>query len=228
MQIGGMSKNSFVDYPGKIAAVLFSTGCNYDCWYCHNRGLLSQQESLDNNEILDFLYRRREQLDAVVFSGGEVCMQKGLAEMMSEVKEMGYLIKLDTNGAYPGVIKELLGKELLDFIAMDIKAPFNKYRTAACVDADAAALKESIRIIMGSGIDYEFRTTCIPQLGVSDIEEIAKTISGARQYALQQYQHHRSNDKIIGMKYLAHDKKFFDEAADTAKKYVQKVIVRGV
>lgn len=228
MNIGGITKNSFVDYPGKIAAVLFATGCNYDCWYCHNRALLTQKEVLDNNEVLDFLYKRRGQLDAVVFSGGEACMQKGLHEMMSEIKEMGYLIKLDTNGAYPEVIKDLLKKGLLDFIAMDIKAPLEKYETVICARADTGAVTESIKIIMESGIDHEFRTTCIPQLSVSDIEEVAETVAGAKQYALQQYRHHRSDEKIIGMKYLAHDAKFFDEAAAVARKYVEKVIIRGV
>ena len=227
MKIGGLAKNSFVDYPGKIAAVIFAVGCNYDCWYCHNRGLLTETEHLDNNEVLDFLYKRRGQLDAVVFSGGEVCMQQGLIEMMSEVKDMGYLIKLDTNGAYPSVLQELLDKELLDYIAMDIKAPLDKYKIAACMDADTAALCESIKLIMNCGVDYEFRTTCIPQLAVADIEDIAKTIAGARLYALQQYRH-QPEGKVIGMKYKPHEKQFFIDAKAAAEKYVGKVVLRGV
>ena len=228
MQIGGLIKNSFVDYPGKIAAVLFATGCNFDCWYCHNRELLSKKETLDTDEILDFLYKRRGQLDAAVFSGGEACMQEGLADLIAEVQNMGYLIKLDTNGGYPLVIRNLLQKELLDYVAMDFKAPLNKYKTAVCVDADICAVKESIKIIMESAPDYEFRTTCIPQLSVSDIEEIARTIEGAKRYALQQYRHHQTNHKIIGMKYKAHDKKFFDAASAAARQYVKQVIIRGV
>ena len=228
MKIGGISKNSFVDYPGKIAAVIFATGCNFDCWYCHNRALITQQETLDVNEILDFLYKRREQLDAVVFSGGEACMQDGLAALIAEVQNMGYLIKLDTNGGFPLVIKSLLQKELLDYVAMDVKAPFGKYKTAVCTDADVDALRESIKIIMEGAPEYEFRTTCIPQLNISDVEEIAKTIKGAECYALQQYRHHQTNHKIIGMKYPAHDKKFFDAAAAAAQKHVKTVIVRGV
>ena len=239
MKIGGMIKNSFVDYPGKIAAVLFGIGCNFDCWYCHNRDLLSQKNILDVNEILDFLYKRRGQLDAVVFSGGEACMQKGLGDLIAEVKSMGYLIKLDTNGSYPLVIKDLLDKELPDYIAMDVKAPLDKYKTAACVDADIEAIKESIGILLslsqkpeskpdGASVNYEFRTTCIPQLNVNDIENIAKTVAGAKCYALQQYRHHQTDNKIIGMKYPAHDGKFFEAAAAAAQKHVQKVIVRGV
>ena len=228
MKLGGLIKNSFVDYPGKIAAVLFATGCNFDCWYCHNRALITQTETLDIDETLDFLYKRREQLDAVVFSGGEACMQDGLADLIAEVQNMGYLIKLDTNGGFPLVVRDLLQKELLDYIAMDVKAPLGKYKAAVCVDADIGAVKESIKIIMGGAPDYEFRTTCIPQLTVDDIGEIAQTIKGAKRYALQQYKHHQTNHKIIGMKYRAHDGKFFDAAAEVAQKHVQKVIVRGI
>jgi len=226
MKIGGLIKSSFVDYPGKIAAVIFGIGCNFDCWYCHNRELLSKKETLDTDEVLDFLYKRRRQLDAVVFSGGEACLQDGLADVMAEAKSMGYLIKLDTNGAYPAVIKDLLQKELLDYIAMDVKAPLDKYKVATCVDADINALRESIDILL-SLTNYEFRTTCIPQLTLNDIEEIAKTVKGAKCYALQQYKHFQTNNKIIGMKYKPHTKKFFDEASALAQKYVQKVVIRG-
>ena len=237
MQIGGLIKNSFVDYPGKIAAVIFGVGCNFDCWYCHNRDLLSKKETLDVGWVLDFLYKRRGRLDAVVFSGGEVCLQDGLADLIAEVKGMGFLIKLDTNGAYPLVLKELLKKELLDYIAMDIKAPLDKYKTAVCVDADITAIQESIKVLLSlchetcphdPATVYEFRTTCIPQLSVADIGEIAKTIAGAECYALQQYKHCQTNNKIIGMKYKPHGKAFFDEASAVAQKYVCKVVVRGV
>jgi len=247
LKIGGLIKNSFVDYPGKIAAVIFGVGCNFDCWYCHNRELLSKKETLDTGEVLDFLYMRRGQLDAVVFSGGEVCLQDGLADLMGEVKSMGYLIKLDTNGAYPDVLKDLIQKELLDYIAMDVKAPLDKYKVAVCVDADINAIQESIKILLslchGDTVpdplghetcphdpapDYEFRTTCIPQLTIDDIEGIAKTIAGARRYALQQYKHHKTSNKIIGMKYKPHTKAFFDTASAVAEKYIQKVIIRGI
>ena len=228
MKIAGLTKNSFVDYPGKIAAVLFAAGCNFDCWYCHNRRLLTADKFLDLSEVLDFLYKRKGQLDAAVFSGGEACMQPGLADLMSEVKSMGYLIKLDTNGAFPQVIKGLIQKQLPDFIAMDIKAPFEKYKIAVCADADTDALKESVKLIMEGAPDYEFRTTCIPQLEVSDIEEIAKAIKGARAYALQQYKHHQADTKIIGMKYRPYGREFFEAAAAAARKYVDNVIIRGV
>jgi len=227
MRIGGLIKNSFVDYPGKIAAVVFGVGCNFDCWYCHNRELLSKEETLDVGEVLDFLYKRREQLDAVVFSGGEACLQYGLEDFIAEVKSMGYLIKLDTNGGYPAVILELLQKELLDYIAMDVKAPLDKYKIAVCVDADINAIRESIKTIMESAPDYEFRTTCIPQLTVKDIEEISKTVKGAKQYALQQYKHHQTGNKIIGMKYKPHDKAFFETAVAAVKQYVKNVIIRA-
>jgi len=228
MRIGGLVKTSFTDYPGKISAVIFTAGCNFDCWYCHNRRLLTTAEELDKAEILDFLRKRKGKLDAVVFSGGEACMQDGLCGMIAEVKSMGYLVKLDTNGSYPQALSELLDKKLLDFVAMDVKAPFGKYKTMLDIGQDITALQESVRLIMEHAPDYEFRTTCFPGIKVSHIRKIAKEIKGAKSYALQRYRHDGGNERQAAVKYTPRKKRFFDAAAKAAKKYVGNVITRGL
>jgi len=237
MDIAGFQKNSFVDYPGKIAAVVFCGGCNYNCWYCHNRHILHGFDCIDPAGVYDFLEKRRGQVDAVVFSGGEATLQSGLETEMSRVKGMGYLVKLDTNGARPDVLKKLLEKKLPDYVAMDIKAPFARYAEVTGVDADIAAVKKSIALLMSGETAYEFRTTCVPQFAPSDIEEIAKNIAGARLYALQQYRHstndklQMTNDKygkVTPLKLPPHGREFFDAAKALAGKYVGNVIVRGM
>ena len=148
MQIAGFQKNSFVDYPGQIAAVVFCGGCNYNCWYCHNRHILRDYPTIDEKEVFDYLERRKGAVDAVVFSGGEATLQADLADYMKRVKDMGYLVKLDTNGANPAALKKLLNQNLIDYVAMDIKAPFDKYKEVTGVKADIAAVKESITILL--------------------------------------------------------------------------------
>ena len=190
MQIAGFVPNSFVDYPGKIAALVFAPGCNMNCWYCHNHHLLVRgADSVVYNprSILADLERKKGFLDAVVLTGGEPTLQSGLGDFARAVKEMGYLVKLDTNGTRPDVIRALHGEHLLDYIAMDIKAPFEKYEAVCRRKIDMDKVKESIALIMESGIDYEFRTTFSPDLTSEDIVKLASCIKGAKCYTLQQY-----------------------------------------
>lgn len=190
MVLAGLQKCSFVDYPGKLAAVVFTPGCNMNCFYCHNSQLIPETNSspgVTRAEVLGLLERRRGLLDGLVVSGGEPTLQPGLEELLIDVKAMGFEVKLDTNGQRPEVIRRLLDLGLLDYIAMDIKASRDKYEqvTRSCVDFDA--MDDSIDAIMNSGVDYEFRTTFVPQLSAADIMRIAGRIRGARRYALQQY-----------------------------------------
>lgn len=187
MKIAGMQKNSFVDYPGKICAVVFTPGCNMDCFYCHNRDLIEGvHESITTvEEVLSFLEKRKGFLEGVVVSGGEPTLQKGLLPFFVELKRMGYSIKLDTNGTNPDVIEELLGTKLVDYIAMDFKAPYEKYSKICGREVDLHNIKKSMKLLMNSGVDYEFRTTLAPGLDKKDIVEMAKEISGARLYVLQ-------------------------------------------
>lgn len=191
MKIGGLQKISLIDYPGLIAAVIFLQGCNFRCPYCHNPELVDlhlYQPCIGEKEILDFLNTRRGKLDAVTISGGEPTIQADLPSFVGKIKKMGFAVKLDTNGSRPDVIKGLLKTNLLDFIAMDIKAPLEKYAEVAGVPIDIARIRESITIILQAGIAHEFRTTIVKsQLTESDIMSIAALVSGAGRYALQKF-----------------------------------------
>ena len=190
MRIAGIERNSFVDYPGRLAAVFFTPGCNWQCFYCHNRSLLGPQSErtwLDAEVVLAWLDERRGWLDAVVITGGEPTLQPDLAEFIRPVRAKGFLVKLDTNGARPDVLRALLDEGLLDYVAMDVKAPIEKYEAFCCVPVDHRAVNDSIDLLMASGIEYEFRTTVAPQLTSDDLRAIAARIRGARCYVLQQF-----------------------------------------
>lgn len=189
MKIGGFQKTSLIDYPKKIAAVVFTQGCNFRCGYCHNPELIEpNNESLINeNEIIGFLKTRIGKLDAVVITGGEPCLQSGLIDFVLKIKELGYLVKLDTNGSYPEKISELLDKKIVDHIAMDVKAPIQKYESVSSFQ-NTDKILESINLIMNSDIDYEFRTTILKsQLSFDDLKEVSFMIKGAKKYYLQQF-----------------------------------------
>ena len=247
MDIAGFQKNSFIDYPGKIAAVIFCGGCNYNCWYCHNRHiLLGDYPAVNEKEVFAYLEKRRGMVDAVVFSGGEATLQKDLGEYMKRVKGMGYLVKLDTNGAKPEALDKLIRDGLVDYVAMDIKAPFDRYKEVTGVAADVGAVKKSIDLLMNweekskkvkadkanektkNLFDYEFRTTCVPQFKPADIESIAEEIAGARLYAMQQYRHTGTENKVTPISLPPHEKSFFIEAKALAEKYVGNVVIKGI
>ena len=192
MLIGGLQKTSLLDYPEKIAAILFTQGCNFRCGYCHNPELLNINAQLHQEFTLDaffeFLNCRKGKLDGVVITGGEPCIQKDLIQVISKIKKLGFLVKLDTNGTFPDVINELLIENLIDYIAMDIKAPLEKYHKITGSVVNVENIKKSIDIILNSGIDYEFRTTVIEsQLSFEDFENISNLIKGAEKYYLQKF-----------------------------------------
>lgn len=196
MKIAGFLKQSFVDYPGKIAAAVFTQGCNMNCVFCHNRFLVGPENLLvDEDEVYSFLYKRNKFLDGVVVSGGEPSLQPDLEAFVRNIKRMGYQVKLDTNGTRPGVLKKLIARGLVDYVAMDVKAPMKKYPEICGCSVDRKSILDSISILMASKIDYEFRTTCCPQLSEADIGEIGELISGAKKYVLQQY---RETDETYG------------------------------
>ncbi len=188
MLIAGYNPNSFVDYPQNIAAIIFFGGCNFDCWYCHNKWLLSTDALFTREEILNNITKNKDFLDAVVLSGGEPTLQKtaDLISLIKEIKGLGLKVKLDTNGTNHKKVKELL--PYLDYVAMDLKAPLSKYREVTCIgDNELSCLKKNINLLKEGKVDYEFRTTFIPTLTEEDILEIAHSIEGCKQYFLQQY-----------------------------------------
>ena len=155
MQIAGLQKSSLVDYPSKIAAVVFTLGCNFRCPYCHNPNILtavSTNRLFDEAAVFDFLKTRKGKLDAVVVSGGEPTLQKGLSEFFEKLKELGFLTKLDTNGSSSKILEYLIKEELLDYVAMDIKAPIEKYKEIARINTNN--ILKSIEILKNSKIGY--------------------------------------------------------------------------
>jgi pyruvate formate lyase activating enzyme len=202
MVIGGFQRFSLIDYPGKICATIFTQGCNFRCPYCHNPELVNARRSqhlIPEEDVFSFLEKRRNKLDAVVITGGEPILQADLLEFLEKIKTMGYLTKLDTNGSDPRVIEKIIDRRLADYLAMDVKAPLEKYQEITNSNIDCDEIKQSIRLIMHSGIDYEFRTTIVTsQLSEENILEIGKLIRGAKLYILQKF----VPSKVVDPKFL--------------------------
>jgi len=191
MRIGGLQKVTLIDYPGKIGATVFTQGCNFRCPYCHNPELVDPVqygELIPEEEVLSFLEKRRGKLDAVTVTGGEPTIQEDLESFLETLKDMGYLVKVDTNGSNPAVLERLIKRNLVDYLAMDIKGPLKKYGTIASVRVDTSKIRKSIELITSSGIEHEFRTTVVrSQLEPQDLRSVAKLITNARLYVLQHF-----------------------------------------
>lgn len=199
MRIGGYQKLTLIDYPGVIATTVFTVGCSFRCPFCHNpelvkRGALGIEYSQKmEKEFFAHLEKRKGKLEGVCITGGEPTVQPDIIEFIQKIKNLGYLVKLDTNGTRPDVLKKLLDQKLLDFVAMDIKHQLKKYDKATGVKGDKKRIKLSVNLIMNSSVPYEFRTTVVPGIHEEkDFLEIAKWIKGARAYYLQEYR-----EKII-------------------------------
>ena len=191
MKIGGFQKFSLIDYPGKISVVVFVQGCNFRCPYCHNRDLVLPEyfsPEIPETEVLEFLADRKGKLQGVVITGGEPTIFPDLPEFLKKIKNLGFFIKLDTNGSNPNMLEFLINESLIDYIAMDIKAPLEKYPEITNFQISKDALIRSIEIITSSGILYEFRTTIIKDvLNQIDILKISNLIKGSKRYALQNF-----------------------------------------
>lgn len=186
MNIAGIVKTSTLDFPGHISAVLFTRGCNFDCFYCHNRALLSPEAPLnDMDEIHAFLERRRGLLDGIVISGGEPTLYEDLPEFLKSIRALGYKTKLDTNGSRPEVVRWLIDDALVDYVAMDYKALWRDY--AKFCGISASGVQKTLELLVGSDIEWELRTTVFPQLHIGDLLEMARSVPCLPRYALQLY-----------------------------------------
>lgn len=188
MIIAGFQKTSFVDYPGNICATIFTAGCNMRCPYCHNAKLVSfrQDVTFPEEDILAHLEEKKHLLDGICITGGEPTLQKDLLDFIKKVKAIGLKIKLDSNGSNPDVLRKCI--PYVDFIAMDIKQLPSKYQKTAGTAILAKVIEDSINLIKSSGVDYEFRTTVVPQFtNKEDILNIAEYLKGSKKYALQQF-----------------------------------------
>ena len=177
MKIANFQKFSLIEYPGKISCIIFTQGCNFNCLYCHNPELIptNTEKLIPEEEILKFLEKRKNQIDAVVITGGEPTLQPDLIDFLKKLKNMNFLLKLETNGSKPEIIKKILEYKLLDFITMDIKSPPEKYETITKTKIDFSIINESIEIIKNSKIPFEFRTTLLEKIiDEKDIEKIKK------------------------------------------------------
>ncbi|MBQ7112801.1 MAG: anaerobic ribonucleoside-triphosphate reductase activating protein [Clostridia bacterium] len=196
MRIAGLEKCSTVDFPGGLAAVLFAPGCNYRCFYCHNRQILGNPPLLDEAEVFRFLKKRAGLLDAVVFSGGEPALQSGLADCIREVRALGYKVKLDTNGSRPEVLRSLLSENLLDYAAMDYKAPFGDY--PSITGQDASGVAESLSLLLAGRIPFELRTTVVPMLTETKLKEMAAAVPHNVKWFLQLYRPQQGDEAFLG------------------------------
>ncbi len=229
MEFGGFEKCTLIDYPGKIACMVYTIGCNFRCPYCHNPELVDETVAhrFSEKEILGFLDGRKKMLDGVVITGGEPTIHGDkLLSFMKEVKERGFLVKLDSNGTNPEFLKQAIDKKLVDYIAMDVKSPLAKYSQTVSRPVDTESIKKSISLIMNSDVEYEFRTTVLKvMLSPEDIEEIAKEIKGAKKYYLQKF----IPSKILNPQFIkktTYNDEEFTEFQKNLIKYVQFCGVR--
>ena len=223
MIFGGFEKFTLIDYPGKVACMVYTIGCPFRCPYCHNPELVDETVTthIDEKVILDFLEQRKGMLDGLVITGGEPTMHgEQLISFMQKVKSLGFLVKLDSNGVDPAFLQKTIDEKLVDYIAMDIKSPFAKYSQTVGRPVLIDSIKKSIDIIKHSDIDYEFRTTIVKSmLSVEDLEQIGKEIKGAKTYYLQKF----IPSKILNPQFLkkvTYSNEEFAEIQKMMEKYV--------
>ena len=228
MKIKGFIKNTFIEYPGKIAAMIFLPNCNFKCSFCFNPELISDNEAIkdiDEKEVFDFLEKNKKWIDAVVISGGEPTLQKDLIEFIKKIKNLGYLVRIYTNGTNPKMLEKLIDEKLIDSIAMDIKAPLTEegYESITNVKGMLENVKKSISLIMQSDLEYEFRTTVVPSIHTEkDIEEIAKHIKDANLFILQKFLPENVLDSKLKKLKTQNDDEM-EKLAEIARKYVKNV-----
>lgn len=236
MQYGGMIRQSLVDYPGEIVSVLFTRGCNLRCPFCHNPDLLIKPREditrVDIDEVLSFMQKRKRFLDGVVISGGEPTLNEELPGDIKKIKDLGLLVKLDTNGTNTTMLEQLLNMGWLDYVAMDIKAPvdFKKYKEACgrLTPDNFFNIRSSILLLKEAGIEVEFRTTVVPVLHQpEDIVDIARFIEGAQRYTLQQFNPRVTLDPGYG-RVVPYSKAEMQAIADNCAPYVKEVRVVNI
>ena len=221
MKIIKYIKNSMIDFPRRIACVAFTYGCNWACWYCHNADLLHEKADL-TDEFFSFLENRRGWLDGVVICGGEPTIHSDLPATIRKIKEMGFDVKLDTNGTNPEMLERLIADKLIDYVAMDIKAPFEKLARVVKSTNQLTEVQKSINILLQNRVEYEFRTTVTPDLTETDIIKMAQSISGAEKYILQAY----NKPAFLSNAPEPHKIETLHHFVEVAKKYVPATILR--
>lgn len=232
MHIKSFLPASLIEYPGHIADVVYVGACNFRCPYCYNVDLVLRPEQLPDIELAHVLQRleaRRGFVDGLAITGGEATLQPGLMAFLADVRQLGMAVKLDTNGYRPDVLQECLERRLVDYVAMDVKSSLDRYELAAGVPVEPRRLQQAIKLLLGSEIDYEFRTTVVPGLvGLQDVEAIVELIAGAKRYYLQCF---RPGETVGGDRdapVAPPSAELLQEMAQLATSRVQEVGIRGL
>lgn len=222
MKIAGFQKTSFVDFPKIVSCVVFTPLCNMKCGFCHNKHILSADHpDVPELVVLDYLRKRVGVIGGVVISGGEPTLQSDLERFVTVVKNMGYKIKLDTNGTNPQAIRNLCEKGLVDYVAMDLKAPIEKYSEICKTNVDTSKIVESVAYLKENKIPHEFRTTFCPELDQNDVVRISKELVGESDFYLQQYR------QVEGEK-MPHSNEYVRQTAEKVALCGGKCVLRGL
>ena len=228
MKIHGLAKMTLLDFPGKVACTVFLGKCDFRCPYCHNYELVdgSAPPIMDREDLMAFLSKRQGLLDGVAVTGGEPCLNRDLPDLLKDIREMGFMTKLDTNGNHPAMLKEILDRRLADYVAMDIKNSPEKYaETVGRGRIDLQPILDSIRLLKEGRTDYEFRTTVVEEFHqAEDFEKMGEMIAGAKKYFLQSF---TDRDTVPYANLHAPSSEKLQEYADIARKYVKEVFLRG-
>jgi pyruvate formate lyase activating enzyme len=219
-----------LDYPERLSAIIWTIDCNFRCPFCYNKNLvLGEITPIPEEDVLSYLKKRKGLLEGLVISGGEPFLQEDLGDFAKKVKKIGYLIKIDTNGMYPKRLKELIDNKLIDYVAMDVKAPKHKYSKLSGVKTDLSKLEQSIDIIKNNAPNYEFRTTFVPDLlKKEDIIDIAKWLEGAETFYLQQF---RINPPLVSSKMekiTPYSEEYLIETLNEIKPFFKNCYLRGI
>ena len=228
--IHGFQKMTMLDFPGKVACTAFTAGCNFRCPFCHNASLVTKinnDEIYSQEEIFDYLNKRKGVLDGVCITGGEPLLYDGIVDFIKKIRELGLLVKLDTNGSFPEKLKYLIENGLVDYVAMDIKNSKDKYaETIGLNEYDISNVEKSVALLLEGKVEYEFRTTIVEEYHTpQDIVAIGEWIKGAKRYFLQNFV---DSGNLIGSDMHGVSKEFMKELQIEAAKFVEKVELRGI
>ncbi|HEB01381.1 MAG TPA: anaerobic ribonucleoside-triphosphate reductase activating protein [Candidatus Portnoybacteria bacterium] len=227
MLIAGLQKVTLIDYPGQVAATIFTLGCNFRCGFCHNPELVELDRKspflISEEEVFKFLKSRKGLLDGVCLTGGEPTLHQDCPAFIKKIKKLGFLVKLDTNGTNPQMLEKLISQRLIDYLAMDIKNSPEKYQETVGTKVNLKNIQKSIELIKNSGLDYQFRTTVVPGLiDEKEIKKIGQWIKGAKEFAVQQFQTTKTFDKSFEKVKPYSDEKL-KELVEVIKPYVEEV-----
>ena len=230
VKIHGFNKLTLLDYPGRLAATIFLGSCNFRCPFCHNAGLVLAPESeplIEAEEVLKVLRKRKGILDGVCVTGGEPTLDSGLTELLAQIKELRYPVKLDTNGTRPALVRELVDAGLVDYVAMDIKNSPEKYaETAGIRHPDLESITRTVEYLKSGVVDYEFRTTVVKELHKrEDIEAIGQWLSGSRRYFLQNY---KESEQVIRPVFTSYSREQLENFQKILQKTIPQVEIRGI